>query len=41
MNQNSAKAIIAASARRDAAAAPSNAATLPVTRATFDEVMVR
>ena len=41
MNNLSAQAIIAATARRDAAAVPSNAATLPVTRAMFDELMVR
>ncbi len=40
MNNLSAQAIVAASARR-AVAAPSNAATLPVTRAMFDDLMVR
>ena len=35
-----ARAVIAASSRRDAVSAPSNAALVPVTRATFDEVMV-
>jgi acetylornithine/N-succinyldiaminopimelate aminotransferase len=35
-----AQAIIAASSRRDVAPAETNAATMPVTRATFDEVMV-
>ena len=41
MNDRSARATVAATPRRDAAPAPSVAATLPVTRATFDEVMVR
>jgi succinylornithine aminotransferase len=41
MNDSTAKAIIAATARRDAAIAPTTASTLPVTRETFDEVMVR
>ena len=41
MNKLSAQAIVAATARRDAPSLPSNAATLPVTRAMFDEVMVR
>ncbi len=41
MNEGSARAIIAATARRDAVASPSSATTLPVTRAMFDEVMVR
>jgi len=36
----SAKAVVAATSRREAAAAPSGAAALPVTRATFDELMV-
>jgi succinylornithine aminotransferase len=40
MNNLSAQAIVAATARRDVAGTPSSAATLPVTRATFDEVMV-
>ncbi len=40
MNNISAKAIIAASARREATV-PGNAATLPVTRAMFDDLMVR
>src|SRR3954464_8012641 len=40
MNKLSAQAIVAATARRDVANTPTNAATLPVTRATFDEVMV-
>ncbi len=39
MNNLSAQAIVAASARREVAA-PSNAATLPVTRAMFDDLMV-
>ena len=34
------QALVAATARREVAAAPSNAATLPVTRAMFDEWMV-
>jgi acetylornithine/N-succinyldiaminopimelate aminotransferase len=34
------QAVIAASSRREAATAPSSAATRPVTRATFDELMV-
>src|SRR6187399_2325989 len=41
MNDTTAKAIIAATARRDAALHPSTASTLPVTREMFDEVMVR
>ena len=41
MNDSTAKAIIAATARRDAAIAPSTASTMPVTREMFDEVMVR
>ena len=41
MNKLSAQAIVAATARRDAATIPTNASTLPVTRATFDELMVR
>jgi acetylornithine/succinyldiaminopimelate/putrescine aminotransferase len=41
MNKLSAQAIVAATARRDAAAVPTTASTLPVTRATFDELMVR
>ena len=41
MNNLSAQAIVAATARRDAPSLPTNAATLPVTRAMFDEVMVR
>jgi len=41
MNNLSAQAIVAATARRDAATVPSTAATLPVTRAMFDELMVR
>jgi succinylornithine transaminase family protein len=41
MNKLSAQAIVAATARRDVPSLPSNAATLPVTRAMFDEVMVR
>jgi acetylornithine/N-succinyldiaminopimelate aminotransferase len=41
MNDSTAKAIIAATARRDASIAPSTASTMPVTRETFDEVMVR
>src|SRR6187397_3358629 len=41
MNDTTAKAIIAATARRDAAATPSTASTIPVTREMFDEVMVR
>ena len=36
----SAKSVVAATSRRDAVAVPSGAAALPVTRATFDEVMV-
>jgi len=40
MNNLSAQAIVAATARRDVTA-PSSAATLPVSRETFDEVMVR
>ena len=36
----SAKEVIAASSRRDVAPAASNAATMPVTRATFDQLMV-
>jgi len=41
MNTLSAQAIVAATARRDAATVPSNASTLPVSRAMFDELMVR
>jgi len=41
MNKLSAQAIVAATARRDTPSLPSTAATLPVTRAMFDEVMVR
>lgn len=41
MNKLSAQAIVAATARRETPALPSTAATLPVTRAMFDEVMVR
>ncbi|HTQ01976.1 MAG TPA: acetylornithine/succinyldiaminopimelate transaminase [Casimicrobiaceae bacterium] len=41
MNKLSAQAIVAATARRDAALAPSSASTLPVSRETFDEIMVR
>jgi succinylornithine transaminase family protein len=41
MNTLSAQAIVAATARRDAATVPSTASTLPVTRAMFDELMVR
>jgi succinylornithine transaminase family protein len=41
MNNLSAQAIVAATARRDAATVPSTASTLPVTRAMFDELMVR
>jgi len=41
MNTLSAHAIVAATARRDAATVPSNASTLPVSRAMFDELMVR
>jgi len=41
MNNLSAQAIVAATARRDAAVAPSTASTLPVSRAMFDELMVR
>jgi acetylornithine/N-succinyldiaminopimelate aminotransferase len=41
MNDSAAKAIIAATARRDAAVPPTTAATMPVTREMFDEVMVR
>lgn len=41
MNTTSAQAIIAATARRDVDAAPSTAATLPVTREMFDELMVQ
>ncbi len=41
MNTSSAQAIVAATARRDIGAAPSTAATLPVTRAMFDELMVQ
>ncbi len=41
MNTTSAQAIVAATARRDVSSAPSAAATLPVTRAMFDELMVR
>ncbi|MFO1412996.1 MAG: acetylornithine/succinyldiaminopimelate transaminase [Burkholderiales bacterium] len=41
MTHPSPQAIVAATARREAAAVPSTAATLPVTRAMFDEVMVR
>jgi succinylornithine transaminase family protein len=40
MNNPSVQAIVAATARRDAAATPSSASTLPVSRAMFDEVMV-
>ena len=36
----SAKEVIAASSRRDVTSAASNAAAMPVTRATFDQVMV-
>jgi acetylornithine/N-succinyldiaminopimelate aminotransferase len=41
MNDSAAKAIIAATARRDAAVPATTAATMPVTREMFDEVMVR
>jgi succinylornithine aminotransferase len=41
MNNLSAQAIVAATARRDAATAPSTASMLPVSRAMFDELMVR
>ena len=41
MNNLAAHAIVAATGRRDAATVPSAAATLPVTRAMFDELMVR
>ena len=41
MNKLSTQAIVAATARRDAVAAPSNASTLPVTRGMFDELMVQ
>ncbi len=41
MNNLSPQAIVAATARRDAAPAPTTAATLPVTRGMFDELMVR
>jgi len=41
MNTASAQAIVAATARRDVSATPPSAATLPVTRAMFDELMVR
>src|SRR5512141_1044900 len=41
MNDSTAKAIVAATARRDAALPPSTASTLPVTREMFDEYMVR
>ncbi len=40
MSDASTRARVAASARRDAGIAPSAAATLPVTRAMFDELMV-
>jgi succinylornithine transaminase family protein len=40
MNNPSVQAIVAATARRDVAATPSSASTLPVSRAMFDEVMV-
>ena len=39
-NDAASQAIIAASARRDVGHTPSAAATMPVTRATFDDVMV-
>ena len=41
MNTTSTQAIVAATARRDVSAMPSSAATLPVTRAMFDDLMVR
>ncbi len=41
MNNLSAQAIVAATARRDVDTPPSNAATLPVTRAMFDDLMVQ
>src|SRR4249919_1374602 len=41
MNKLSAQAIVAATARRGDAVVPTDADTLPVTRATFDELMVR
>jgi succinylornithine transaminase family protein len=41
MNDSTAKAIIAATARRDATLPASTASTIPVTREMFDEVMVR
>ncbi len=41
MNKLSAQAIVAATARRDATVAPSTASMLPVSRAMFDELMVR
>ena len=41
MNKSSTQAIVAATARRDVEIAPSNAATLPVSRAMFDELMVQ
>ncbi|MEO8753889.1 MAG: acetylornithine/succinyldiaminopimelate transaminase [Casimicrobiaceae bacterium] len=41
MNKLSTQAIVAATARRDAATVPSAASTLPVTREMFDQLMVR
>ena len=41
MKNTSAQAIVAATARRDIAPLPASAATVPVTRADFDELMVR
>jgi acetylornithine/N-succinyldiaminopimelate aminotransferase len=40
MNTTSAQAIVAATARREVAATPTTAATVPVTRADFDTLMV-
>jgi succinylornithine aminotransferase len=41
MNTTSAQAIVAATARREVSATPSTAATVPVTRADFDALMVQ
>ncbi len=41
MNKSPAQALVAATARRDVDTAPSNAATLPVTRAMFDDLMLQ
>jgi acetylornithine/N-succinyldiaminopimelate aminotransferase len=41
MNKLSTQAIVAATARREAAAFPTTASTLPVSRAMFDELMVQ